>query len=206
MKKILAIASSTMLLSVAVNALEVNITEDLESVDVDHGGKTVKVQRIQNTRNKITNSYAKTSRPCPPFCIHPMVVAKGVTTVGELELLKFLKEDVQNNRGLLIDARMPQWYQNGTIPGALNIPFNILGDETYLSRVLELLGATKSGGKWNFKNAQKLMLFCNGQWCDQSPRAIKSLLKAGYPPNKIFYYRGGMQNWQLMGLTTVVPK
>ena len=27
----------------------------------------------------------------------------------------------------------------------------------------------------------------------------------GYPGDKIKYYRGGMQMWQLWGLTTVVP-
>ena len=189
-------------------ALTVNITKDSASVTVEHGGESVKIQRIQNTKNRLTNSYTKTSRPCPPFCIHSMKVAKGVETYGELEVLKFLKTKVKNSEGLLIDSRMPQWYRNGTIPGALNIPFTLLKskDNPYLDQILQLLGASKENGKWNFKDAQDLLMFCNGPWCDQSPRAIKSLLKVGYPAKKLFYYRGGMQNWQLLGLTTVVPK
>jgi len=49
------------------------------------------------------------------------------------------------------------------------------------------------------------VLFCNGPWCDQSPRAIRGLRKIGYPADKLHYYRGGMQDWLIMGLTTIVP-
>ncbi len=187
---------------------KVNITEDLSSVYIEHNGKTIKIQRIQDTRNKLTNSYTKTSRPCPPFCIHPMVIAQGVKTVGELELLDFLQNEARNNSGLLIDSRMPQWYKKSTIPGALNIPFTLLtkgNKKGYFDRILTLLGAVKQDGIWNFSQAQKLLLFCNGPWCDQSPREIKNLLAVGYPASKILYYRGGMQNWQIMGLTTIKP-
>lgn len=203
------LVASTVAFSSYAFALDVNIDEDTAYIDVEHGGKTVRVQRIQDTKNKLTNSYTKTSRPCPPFCVQPLTVAKGVETVGELELLDFMKTKVKNNDGLLLDSRMPQWHKNGTIPGALNIPFTLLKadqNNIYLDRILNLLGAEKRGGKWNFKNAQELMIFCNGPWGGQSPRAIKSLIKVGYPAKKLYYYRGGMQNWQLLGLTTVVPK
>jgi len=49
------------------------------------------------------------------------------------------------------------------------------------------------------------VLWCNGPACGQSPRAIRGLLKVGYPADRIYYYRGGMQMWQLWGLTTVIP-
>jgi hypothetical protein len=54
--------------------------------------------------------------------------------------------------------------------------------------------------------AKDLVLWCNGPACGQSPRAIRGLLDVGYPGEKISYYRGGMQMWQLWGLTTVVPR
>jgi len=53
------------------------------------GGKRVTVQRIQDTNNRLTDDYAKTSRPCPPFCIQPTKVADGIDNIGEIELLKF---------------------------------------------------------------------------------------------------------------------
>jgi len=57
--------------------------------------------------------------------------------------------------------------------------------------------------EWDFSNSKELILWCNGPACGQSPRAINGLLKVGYPPEKLFYYRGGMQMWQLFSLTTV---
>ncbi len=207
--KITATILGITMLSLSAFGIEVNIAKGLPYVDVEHGGKTVRIQRIQDTKHKLTNSYAKTSRPCPPFCIQPVHVAKGVKIYGELELLNFLKTDVKNNRGLLIDSRLPQWYRNGTIPGAINIPFTLFTrgiEDPYTQKILELLGAEYNNGKWNFQNAQKLLFFCNGPWCAQSSYAIKALTKMGYPSDKIFYYRGGMQNWQILGLTTVIPE
>lgn len=188
--------------------LDVKITSDLPHVDVSHEGKTVRIQRIQDTSNKLANSFTKTSRPCPPFCVHPMEIAPGVKTVGELEVMDFLKNEVSANRGLLVDARMPDWYEKGTIPGSVNIPFTILSaglDNPHTGRILRLLGAGENQGTWDFSSARDLLLFCNGLWCDQSPRAIKNLIDLGYPSGKLFWYRSGMQSWQQLGLTTVIP-
>jgi len=181
---------------------KVKITENLPYVDVDVMGEPVRLDRIQDTQHKLTNSYSKTSRPCPPFCVQPFEPIKGVETYGELELLNFLKQDVSNNTGVLVDARLPKWYKEGTIPAAINIPFSILNPDTsnqYLEQVLPILGASKVGKKWNFDNAQKLVVFDNGPWDQQGTRAMQHLIKIGYPKDKIKYYRGGMQYWQILG-------
>ena len=188
---------------------KVKITADMASLTVKHNGKDVVIERNQDTTHRLTNSFAKTSRPCPPFCVHPIKLAEGVETVGELELLNFLDTKSKDGTGVLVDARMPQWFEKGTIPGSINIPFTILSagkDNPHTQKIIKLLGAVEGdAGTWNFDNARELMLFCNGLWCGQSPRAIKSLIKMGYPANKLHWYRGGMQAWQLLGLTTVTP-
>jgi rhodanese-related sulfurtransferase len=193
----------------AASALDVNISDSLPYVDVQHEGKTVRIQRIQNEHNTLTGGFAKTSRKCPPFCIHPMRVAPGVVTVGELELFDFLLTDVREGRGMLIDARAPAWHNKGTIPGSVNVPFTVLSgaaDSAEFVKAATGFGGRRRGdGSWEFRDAKTLMLWCNGPWCDQSPRAIKGLLRAGYPPEKLRYYRGGMQMWQILGLTTVAP-
>lgn len=189
--------------------LEVNLAENIPYVDIELNGETIRIQRIQDLDHKLDNSYAKTSRPCPPFCIHPMRATIGVETVGELELLDFLITKVRTGQGLLIDARLPEWYRKGTIPGAVNIPWTILTsgpDNPHIARILRALDAVERDGEWDFRRAQDLLLFCNGPWCDQSPRAIQNLIALGYPPEKLLYYRGGMQLWQLLGLTTVIPE
>jgi hypothetical protein len=58
---------------------------------------------------------------------------------------------------------------------------------------------------FDYSGAKTLVLFCNGMWCGQSPASIKTLLKYGYPAEKIKYFRGGMQTWEILGLSTAKP-
>jgi rhodanese-related sulfurtransferase len=197
------------LLSSPLLALEVNITEGLPYVDVDVDGKSIRIQRIQDTKHKLTNSFTKTSRPAPPFSIQPFQPIKGIETVSELDVLDFLKNQVSKNKGILIDARMPKWNKAGTIPGSTNIPFSILGSKaknSYIEKIFSLLDVKKVNDSWDFSHAQKLLIFDNGPWCQQGVRAMKNLIKLGYPKSKMLYYRGGMQYWQILGLTTIIPK
>lgn len=181
----------------------VGITPTLPSISINHQGTKVEVKRVQDPSNKLVDDFAKTSRPCPPFCVHPMSAGKDVETVGELELLEFARKEVVLGNGLLIDARMPKFYNSETIPGSVNIPFVLL--TTVSETILPLFGAKKTDDKWDFSDARTLLLYCNGPWCDQSPRAIQGLIKAGYPASKLKYYRGGMQMWKIFSLTTVQP-
>lgn len=183
-------------------AQDVRITPDIAQRSIVFNGQTLLIDRIQDTENQLRGEFTKTSRPCPPFCITPMQVAPGVQTVGELELLDFLEADVEGGTGLLLDTRVPEWFAKGSIPGAVNVPFTTLDPENpYRNDILRALGGRFSDGAWNFSNARNLLLFCNGPWCEQSPRAIRHLLAVGYPAEKLFYYRGGIQVWQSLGLT-----
>ncbi len=224
----MVLASSITLVAHA-KELEVKITKDMAYSTVTHDGELVKIQRIQDTNHKIDGSFAKTSRPCPPFCINPIALHEGVKTVGELEVIKFMEGPYYRGRGVIIDARTPSWHKRGTIPGSINIPFTEFerpADDFELVEILESLGAKQRDevnpvvrvieslgfmdgdmktDKWDFTQAKDLLLWCNGPWCGQSPRAIKALLALGYPADKLYYYRGGMQMWQSLGLTTIKP-
>ena len=187
----------------------VGITPEISSVEVLHKGKPVKIERNQDNKNTIEADYALTSRPCPPFCIRPIELAPGVQTIGELEMLDYLVEAGKSgSKILVIDSRTPDWVAKGTIPGSVNIPWTLLKEDTSdpitIAGVLEnRFGAIDEEGLWNFSEVKTLVLFCNGMWCGQSPRNIQTLLKYGYPADKIKWYRGGMQNWEALGLTTV---
>lgn len=183
----------------------VGLTPDIPYVDIQHKGHNVRIKRIQNEQNKLTGHLTKTSRPCPPFCISPMEAAPNVKTVGELEVINFLKKENSMQSGLLIDARLAKFYDVETIPGAINIPFILFSPPT-INEIAPLLGIKKTDDQYDFSRAKSLYIFCNGPWCDQSPRAIKALINFGYPTEKLYYYRGGMQLWKLFSLTTVLPK
>lgn len=219
-----------MLFSASTFALDVKITQDLESMPVHHGTEFIKIERIQDQDNVLTGGFTKTSRKCPPFCIQPLHVAPGVTTVGELELLEFIDKKLELDKGILIDARTPSWFEKGTIPGSVNMPFTSFDpkhsdeelrvvlrklnvkkkDSNSASLLKTIIGwfnsdANAADSPWDFSEAKEILLYCNGMWCGQSPTAIKNLLSLGYPANKIYYYRGGMQSWQSLGLTVYKP-
>lgn len=190
-------------------AVDVKITPELPTVEVLHQGKVVTIQRNQNKNNTINPDYAKTSRECPPFCVQVGTIAPGVETIGELEVIEVLKKIKNGEKThLVIDSRTEDWVKKGTIPGAVNIPWTKLNigqsDPITVQEILEKqLGVVQRDGFFDFSQAKSLVLFCNGPWCGQSPNNIKGLLKIGYPANKIKWYRGGMQDWESLGLTTV---
>ena len=197
----------------SVSALEVQITPDLPSIDVNNHGETVTIMRNQDTNNTINSDYAKTSRACPPFCIRPIKIAEGVETLGELEVIHYVKMHSDGDDSILIiDSRTPDWVAKGTIPGSINIPWTHLDTAQGASPfdiaeiMQEKFGVQEQEGLWDYTNAKTLVMFCNGMWCGQSPRNIATLLQFGYPANKIKWYRGGMQNWETLGLSTVKPK
>lgn len=193
-------------LATPVVAQDVRITQDFAVRTIDLNGSEIVISRIQDQDNRLEDEFTRTSRPCPPFCITPMSVAPDVVTIGELEVIGFLEDQVGAGDGLLLDSRLPEFFVKGTIPGAVNLPFATLDPSNpYRDDILRALGAVNAGSSWDFSAAKALAVFCNGAWCDQAPRAVRHLLAAGYPAEKLLYYRGGMQSWKQLGLTVHLP-
>jgi rhodanese-related sulfurtransferase len=188
----------------------VGITPDIISVDVMHNGKQMAITRNQDENSTVNPDFARTSRKCPPFCIQPAVLAPGVETIAELEMLAYLsKMSAGDDSILVIDSRTPDWVKKGTIPGAINLPWTALNpasgaDPISIGEIMtDKFGVKELEGLWDYSSAKTLVMFCNGMWCGQSPNNIRNLLKFGYPADKIKWYRGGMQDWEILGLSTV---
>ena len=190
----------------------VNISEAVKSVEVLHQGRKVTIERNPDTENMLDPDYSLTSRPCPPYCIQPMQLAPGVETIGELEMLEYLKKLGKDSSLMVIDSRDGDWpLRSGIIPGAVLLPWQELhAAHTDADKIADTLvfrfGAARQGHLWNFESAKTLVLYCNGPWCGQSPTNIKQLLALGYPAHKLKWYRGGIQDWKMLGLSTVAPK
>lgn len=183
----------------------------------------------RSSQQTITFLPDQSDQACPAFCISPIAFGGDVHTVDELDLLKFMQTSDHGAKGVIVDTRSPGWYQRGTIPGSVNIPYAVFArpaTDAELTRVFEKLGVRPRhnvslvlrmferlglfGGKlktahWDFTHAKDIALLCNDAWCRQSPRAIKALLSQGYPAKKLYYYRGGLQTWEALGLTIQVP-
>jgi rhodanese-related sulfurtransferase len=204
---VISAASVALLASTAVTAKPVGIVSGV----MDVAG----ISRNQDNTNTIHSAFTKTSRPCPPFCIqptHPFAPA-SVDTVTELDMIHAARDLAGGDTSVMvIDARTPAWTKadkGGTIKGAVNIPFNTINSKALAKdpmAVVEILtdqfGVADMDGVLDFSGAKTLYLFCNGLWCGQSPAAIRALLQIGYPESKLKYYRGGMNSWHSLGLST----
>ncbi|MEY4504601.1 MAG: hypothetical protein RL154_897 [Pseudomonadota bacterium] len=116
---------------------------------------------------------------------------------------------LEQDKYILVDSRTQSWYKSGTIAGAINLPFtHFMQSKKYpkeFENDLKTLGVKLKDGKFDFSNAKLALFFCNGIWCGQSPFAIKALIEIGYPKEKMFWYRGGMQDWTSVGLSVYRP-
>lgn len=191
MERLVLAAALTLSAGLTHAETDVRIAKDMPFVMVETPSGAVEIARIQDTENEVVGDWARTSRPCPDFCIQPMTPAEGVKTIGELELIEMLTDP----EAVVVDSRTRDWFEGGTIPGAVNIPYTYIVDE------LGRLGCEPDFDGWDCTSAKRAALFCNGIWCGQSPTAIRNMIEAGYPADRIYYYRGGMQVWRLLGLT-----
>ena len=169
----------------------VRFSKELARVIVDTPKGTVPVERFPDRAAAFDPRRFKLDQGCPPYCIQPHTLADGVTTVGELETLRFLGE----KQGLAVDTRLKGRYRLGTIPGAVNIYFR------ELPKRLDEFGCKKDDIVWDCSAAHRVLLFCDGPLCNEAAETVRRIRHAGFPAEKILYYRGGMQTWTLLGLT-----
>jgi rhodanese-related sulfurtransferase len=207
---LIGVLATFALVPLGVSAEPVGITPDIMSVTVKHNGNDVEITRNQDNDADVNPAFAKTSRPCPPFCIQPQNLAPGVETIGEVEIIEYARRMSEGDDSIiLIDSRTPDWVSRGTIPSAINLPWTELnpamGATPFdIAEIMkETFNVTESEGLFDFSDAKTAVLFCNGMWCGQSPNNIANLVKFGYPAHRIKWYRGGLQDWEILGLTTV---
>jgi rhodanese-related sulfurtransferase len=170
------------------------------------------ISRNADNKNTIDPAFAKTSRPCPPFCINATnpFAPSQVDMVTELDMIHAAEKVANGDTTVLVvDARTPGWVKKGTIPHAINVPFTKLNSKALAKdpmAVVEILtekfGVKDLDGVLDFTGAKTIYNFCNGAWCGQSPASIRALLTIGYPEHKLKYYRGGMNAWKSLGLST----
>jgi len=195
------ILTTLILLFTALFAKEALITDNLLEVSIKKDGK---VYTIKRDVEQIPKEYLKPLRGK----IAPMKIDKDIETIGELEVIDFFKRSESNDSIVLVDARTEDWYEKFHIPSAINVPYtNFSNKENAIETItLEFDVEKKKDGSLDFSKAKTLIIYCNGIWCAQSEMLIKkakfSLLKLGYPKSKIKYYRGGMQSWVTLGLST----
>jgi rhodanese-related sulfurtransferase len=113
--------------------------------------------------------------------IMPMTVAPCVRTVGELELMAHVAAGLP-----LVDTRLRRYIEGGMLPSARWLAHTDLPERAgELDRTVDTI------------------LYCNGPQCAATPDAIRVLLDAGHPAERLLYYRGGIHDWLTLGLPLV---
>ena len=108
---------------------------------------------------------------------------EGLTSVGLPEVQAVVAEGA----GLLVDAREPDEYEIGHIPGAVNLPAYEFDD--YFPEVVEKIEA-----------ASRLIVYCDGAECSDSVQVAERLLDFGFSDISVF--EGGYRAWTEAGEPT----
>jgi len=194
---ILAVACG---LSASVGIAQEQVTQAKASFIFN--GERIKISRNNREVERFTAAFAASGGDCGALCIAPMQVAEGVSTLGETEVLTFLVNEVAGNKGLLVDARMPNDRARGFIPGSVSLPHATLNEGNgFKDDILRALGARVFDATYNFADARQLLVYDTGPSSDDAGQLVSKLLASGYPANKIKYYRGGMQVWAVLGFS-----
>ncbi|MCX7830793.1 MAG: rhodanese-like domain-containing protein, partial [Acidobacteria bacterium] len=83
---------------------------------------------------------------------------------------------------LLVDARSPEEYGLGHIPGAINIPDTDV--ENNFKKNIEKL-----------KKAELIIVYCSGGSCGSSEEVATQLIKKGIPASKVAVHQDGLPGW-----------
>jgi len=91
---------------------------------------------------------------------------------------------------IFVDAREPEDFECGTIPGSLNIPLEHLPEENvaqFLDSALDHVGKDTP-----------IIVFCSGEECDLSLHLGRNLANNQYTNISVFF--GGAREWEKAGL------
>jgi rhodanese-related sulfurtransferase len=84
----------------------------------------------------------------------------------------------------MIDARLSEDYERGSIPGAINLP--VIAGLSERSEVLR-----------NVPSSHRVVVFCQSTSCEWADVVASDLVFRGY--NNVVVYRGGFSEWQQRG-------
>jgi len=113
----------------------------------------------------------------------PVAVAPAARYPAPVDLAG-VREELRSGTPI-VDARVPELYDAGHIPGALSLP-------------LAELDRNLAAFQGKVPKDQRLITYCNGYGCPDSYDLAMRLLKAGYRNVQVF--EGGFPAWRDAGL------
>lgn len=115
----------------------------------------------------------------------PLFAAQDATVTGFKlmttdEVMLYMKE--KKISIIVVDARSPEEFGLGHIPGAINIPDTDV--ENYYNKYQDRL-----------KKAELIIVYCSGGSCGSSEEVASQLIKKGIPVSKVAVHQDGLPGW-----------
>jgi rhodanese-related sulfurtransferase len=114
----------------------------------------------------------------------------GPKTAGDSIGREELREELEAGGVILIDVRSEGEFNEGHIPGAMNIPYENITE--YFQRLTDNVPLTSA-----------VVCYCRSVTCDLSDRLAQELRLMGYDNVRLF--RGGWEEWQEAGYPVENP-
>ncbi len=111
----------------------------------------------------------------------------GTTKVTAEDVISLVEK---NPKLVIIDSRKSSDFENGFIEGAISLP-NTDTNAASLAKIV----ATKT---------TPILFYCNGIRCGRSGKAAGIAKADGY--TKLYWFRGGMEEWEAKGLPVTKKK
>lgn len=179
------------------------------SIAIGFGANTIRERgAIKPTKNYFDKTTQAPSRsegevppasPNPPSSKHANLQTKEAVPAAKSRNTKHLQHDYQEidfvelvkvfqdpataqGLNLFVDARKPDLYEEGHIPGAVQC------DPYEPDDALDHVVARASG-------VDRVIVYCGGGDCEDSIFMCRELLDASVPYDSIFLYPGGWEEW-----------
>lgn len=166
---------------------------DLKGIQVVDGGKPVTGEFLREAKKRHEVIVTFEQKDGVKFA--SQIKFKGPVKIDPAKLIKYeelaalVETGPAKGNFTLIDSRPLPRFQEGTIPGAIHLPF--IGFDKFA----HLLPKDKS---------QRVIFFCGGITCTLSPNSLLKAQKMGY--TNLNVYREGVPEWQTRSYAVTTPQ
>lgn len=185
------VAFKSQSIQLGIDAAKEIVRFDEKTLKVVDAGDAKKVEHLRDVRKGHEARIAFVERDGQKFATE--IRFKGPVKVAKADLVDyaFVKKLVDQRAGsfMLIDSRPLPRFQQGTIPGSVNVPYPAW------DKVVNRLPADKS---------TLLVFFCQGVTCQMSPLSQRKAVGLGYTNTKV--YHEGVPEWQTKDYLTTTPE
>ena len=188
----IAFKTQSMMIDVGTGTAQV-VRFDMKSIKVIDDGKTMTGEFLREAkkRHEVIVTFAQKDG----VKVASEINFKGPVKIDPSKVIKFdelaalVEQGPANGRFTLIDSRPLPRFQEGTIPGAIHLPF--IGFDKFANRLPQ-------------DKSQRVIFFCGGVTCTLSPNSLLKAQKMGYTNLKV--YREGVPEWQTRSYAVTTPQ